>query len=105
MADTNSMANKLDGTMNQYADNAKKTSADTENNARKFGQEASTITSQRDAEKLIRATNQEAELKNIKDTRESNVELRRKDADALLKKQDEIAAMNSNIAMADAGKS
>ena len=105
MADTNSMANKLDGTMNQYADNAKKTAVDTENNARKFGQEASTVTAQRDAEKLIRTANQEAELKDIKNTREKNIDLRRGDADALLKKQDEIAAMNSNIAMADAGKS
>jgi len=105
MADTNSMANKLDATMNQYEANAKNTAADTEANARKFGQEASNITSQRDAEKLIRTANQEAELKDIQNTREANIDLRRKDADALLKKQDEIAAMNSNIAMADAGKS
>lgn len=105
MADTNSMANKLDATMNQYEANAKKTAADTENNARKFAQEASNTTSQRDAEKLIRTANQEAELKDIQNTREANIDLRRKDADTLLKKQDEIAAMNSNIAMADAGKS
>lgn len=99
------MANKLDATMNQYEANAKKTAADTENNARKFGQEASNTTAQRDAEKLIRTANQEAELKDIQNTREANIDLRRKDADTLLKKQDEIAAMNSNIAMADAGKS
>lgn len=105
MADTNSMANKLTDTMSQYTDNAKKTAADTEANARKFGQEASSVTAQRDAEKLIRATNQEAELKKMQSSRESNIDKRRVDADALLKKQDEIAAMNSNIAMADAGKS
>lgn len=99
------MANKLDATMNQYADNANKTAADTEANARKFGQEASSVTAQRDAEKLIRYTNQEAELKKMQASRESNIDKRRVDADALLKKQDEIAAMNSNIAMADAGKS
>lgn len=104
MADTNSMANKLDSTMNQFEANAKGTAADTEANARKFGQEASNVTAQRDAEKLIRTTNQEANLKSIKDTREANIDQRRKDADAIVKKQDEIAAMNSNIAMADAGK-
>lgn len=91
--------------MDAYADNAKKTAADTEANARKTGQEASNITAQRDAEKLIRTANQEAELRDIQNTRESNIDLRRKDANDLLNKQDQIAAMNSNIAMADAGKS
>jgi len=102
---TNSGVDRLNATMNQYEANAKKTAADTEANARKFGQEASNVTSQRDAEKLIRTANQEAELKDIQNTRKTNIDLRRKDADTLLKKQDEIAAMNSNIAMADAGKS
>lgn len=95
----------MNATMDEYGSNAKKTAADTEANARKFGQEASNTTAQRDAEKLIRTANQEAELKDIQNTREGNIEQRRKDADALVKKQDEIAAMNSNIAMADAGKS
>lgn len=102
---TNSGVDRLKTTMDEYGANAKKTAADTEANARKFGQEASNTTAQRDAEKLIRTANQEAELKDIQNTREGNIEQRRKDADALLKKQDEIAAMNSNIAMADAGKS
>ena len=102
---TNSGVDRLKTTMDEYGANAKKTAADTEANARKFGQEASNTTAQRDAEKLIRTANQEAELKDIQSTREGNIEQRRKDADALVKKQDEIAAMNSNIAMADAGKS
>lgn len=102
---TNSWVDRLNSTMDEYGANAKKTAAETEANARKFWQEASNVTAQRDAEKLIRTANQEAELKDIKSTRESNIEQRRKDADALVKKQDEIAAMNSNIAMADAGKS
>jgi hypothetical protein len=104
-ASTNSWVDKLNTTMDAYADNAKKTAADTEANARKTGQEASNITAQRDAEKLIRTANQEAELRDIQNTRESNIDLRRKDANDLLNKQDQIAAMNSNIAMADAGKS
>lgn len=91
--------------MDQYEANAKKTAVEAEANARKFGQETSNTIAQRDAEKLIRTSNQEIQLKDIKDTRTSNIDLRRKDADSLLKKQDEIAAMNSNIAMADAGKS
>lgn len=104
-ASTNSWANKLNTTMDQYEANAKKTAVEAEANARKFGQETSNTIAQRDAEKLIRTSNQEIQLKDIKDTRTSNIDLRRKDADSLLKKQDEIAAMNSNIAMADAGKS
>lgn len=45
--------------MDQYGDNAKKTAAEVEANARKFGQEQSNVTVERDAEKLARINRQE----------------------------------------------
>ena len=60
--------------MDEYGANAKKTAAETEANARKFGQEASDVTAQRDAEKLARINRQEQGLNDIKATREANVE-------------------------------
>ena len=91
--------------MEQFETNAKKTAADTEASARKYGQEQSDITVTRDADKLARAVEEEKRLAAIVARTEGNVEQRRKDAELLLQKQNEIAAMNSNIAMADAGKS
>lgn len=105
VSNTNSWADRLKDTMGQYEENSKKTAAEIEANARKFWQEQSNVIAQRDSDKLARASQQEADLEKIKSTREANIDQRRKDADALLAKQDEIAAMNSNIAMADAGKS
>lgn len=91
--------------MEQFETNAKKTAADTEASARKYGQEQSDVTVTRDADKLARAVEEEKRLAAIVARTEGNVEQRRKDAELLLQKQNEIAAMNSNIAMADAGKS
>lgn len=105
MSPTNSWAQKLEQTMEQFETNAKKTAADTEASARKYGQEQSDVTVTRDADKLARAVEEEKRLAAIVARTEGNVEQRRKDAEALLQKQNEIAAMNSNIAMADAGKS
>lgn len=105
MSPTNSMADKLDTTMDQYANNAKQTAIDTEASARKYGKEQSDITIERDKEKLARSEAEEKRLAEIVARSEWNVEQRRKDAELLLQKQNEIASMNANIAMADAGKS
>lgn len=91
--------------MEQFETNAKKTAADTEASAKKYGQEQSDVTVTRDADKLARAVEEEKRLAAIVARTEGNVEQRRKDAELLLQKQNEIASMNSNIAMADAGKS
>lgn len=102
---TNSWVDRLNTTMDEYASNAKKTAAETEANARKFWDEKSRIAAERDTEKLSRINRQEQNVKDIESRFNSNTEQRKKDAEDMLKEQKDIAAMNSNIAMADAGKS
>lgn len=86
-------------------ENAKKYSQQVEDSAMKYANQEQQTVQERDADKLKRANDQEAQLKFIKDRAETNYENRKNDADKLYQMQEDVASRNANITAAQAVQS
>lgn len=86
-------------------ENAKKYSQQVEDSAMKYANQEQQTIQERDADKLKRTNDQEAQLKFIKDRAETNYENRRNDADKLYQMQEDVASRNANITAAQAVQS